>query len=456
MMRLQEDTREELDLPHDALVKKINKKVDKQQSELGEIFRNQLIPGMAKHNILLVNESDLGGDQLKFAREYYKNEVSQHVNPVYIDENADPPFLLNRRLYFAVRVSFQESGKKSETIKNVILNIPSNKISRFVVLPSEADEHLVIQLDDVMRVSLDLIFPGKKVIYCYAIKLSRDAELYLDDEFSERVLDKIKSSLGKRDTGVPSRFLYDLKMPRSFLHYLRVVFRLDSEDLIPGGKYHNFNEFFGFPAPDDPEFYFEKFESLPHIELANRGSILEAVREKDYILHFPYQSYDTAIRFIQEAANDPAVESIKITLYRVASDSRVAQALITAAEKGVAVTVFDEVQARFDEESNIYWGDELQKAGAKVIYSYEKLKVHSKLCLVARREGNEIKRYAFLASGNFNEKTARIYGDHGLLTANDEITIETDRVFDYLEDPERHSEVQTSFGGTVSSEKEAE
>ncbi|MCP5047945.1 MAG: polyphosphate kinase 1 [bacterium] len=436
LMRLKENTGEKFALPQDILVKKINKKVNKQQSELGEIFRNQVKPGLAEHNIFIVDESNLDGAQREFAREYYRNEVSQFVTPVYIDENADPPFLENRRLYFAARVAYSETGKSKETIKNVIVNIPSNKISRFVVVPSAEGKHLVIQLDDIMRLSLDIIFPGKQVTHFYSIKLSRDAELYLEDDFSEDVIDKIKNSLQKRVTGVPSRFLYDLKMPRSFLHYLRVVFALDSEDLIPGGKYHNFNDFFGFPAPDKPELLFEKFHALPHAGLMQYGSVFDAVSREDFILHFPYQSYDATIRFIEEAANDPGVESIKITLYRVASASRVAQALITAVKKGIKVTVFDEVQARFDEESNIYWGDELSKAGAKVMYSYEKLKVHSKLCLVARREGETLKRYAFLASGNFNEKTAKIYCDHGLLTADERLTVECDRVFDYLENRE--------------------
>ena len=434
LMRLKKKTKIELELLPGALVKKINEKVDKQQNELGEIFRNQLIPGLAKNNIYIVDGSNLSKEQLEFAGEYFKNEVRQFIAPVNIEENSEPPFLENKRLYFAARL--ESSQDNNITVENVIVNIPADKTSRFIVLPSGEKKHMVIQLDDVMRLSLDILFPGKRVIHFYSIKLSRDAELYLEDEFSDDVIEKIKNSLKKRATGVPSRFLYDLAMPGSFLSYLKGVFNLEEEDIVPGGRYHNFNDFFNFPAPDEPGLFYEKFAPLPHPGLETYDSLFEAIAQKDYILHFPYQSYDTVIRFIEEASTDPQVESIKITLYRVAGDSRVARALIAAAKKGIAVTVFDEVQARFDEESNIYWGDELSKAGAKVMYSYEKLKVHSKLCLVTRREGKQLKRYAFLSSGNFNEKTAKIYCDHGLLTADDRLTRESDRVFDYLENRE--------------------
>jgi polyphosphate kinase len=431
LMRLKKKTKKELDLPPGALVKKINETVDKQQNELGEIFRNQLIPELAKNNIFIVDGSNLNKEQLEFAREYFKNEVRQFIAPVNIEENSEPPFLQNKRLYFAARVESRQDN--NITVENVIVNIPTDKTPRFIVLPSGNKKHLVAQLDDVIRLSLDILFPGKRVIHFYSIKLSRDAELYLEDEFSGDVVEKIKKSLKKRQTGVPSRFLYDLAMPGSFLNYLKGVFNLEEEDIVPGGKYHNFNDFFNFPAPDEPGLFYETFDPLPHGGLETCDSFFEAIAQKDYILHFPYQSYDNVIRFIEEASTDPRVESIKITLYRVAGDSRVTRALITAAKAGIAVTVFDEVQARFDEESNIYWGDELSKAGAKVIFSYEKLKVHSKLCLVTRREEKQLKRYAFLSSGNFNEKTAKIYCDHGLLTADDRLTRESGRVFDYLE-----------------------
>ncbi len=431
LMRLKKGTRKKFDLPLETLIKKINAEVDKQQNEMGEIFRDQLIPELAEHNVFIVDGFNLTREQSGFAREYFKKEILPLITPVYIEENSDPPFLENKKLYFAVQLASPREDQPE--IKNVIVNIPSDKTPRFIVLPSGDDKHLVIQLDDVMRLSLDILFPGQQVIYFYSIKLSRYAELYLEDEFSDDMVEKIKRSLDKRLTGIPSRFLYDLTMPGHFLNYLKGVFNLENEDLVPGGRYHNFNDFFTFPAPDKPELFYEKFEPLPHAGLMKYDSIFEAIAQRDFMLHFPYHSYDSVIRFIEESSTDPGVVSIKITLYRVANRSSVAQTLIAAAKRGIAVTVFDEVQARFDEESNIYWGDELSKAGAKVIYSYEELKVHSKLCLVTRKEGEKLKRYAFLSSGNFNEKTAKIYCDHGLLTADNRLTRESDRVFEYLE-----------------------
>jgi len=431
LMRLKKGTRKKFDLPPQKLVKKINAEVDKQQNEMGEIFRDQLIPELAKLNVFIVDGFNLTREQSGFAREYFKKEILPLITPVYIEENSVPPFLENKKLYFAVRVA--SPGENQPKIKNVIVNIPADKTPRFIVLPSGNDKHLVIQLDDVMRLSLDILFPGQQVIYLYSIKLSRDAGLYLEDEFSDDVVEKIKMSLEKRLTGEPSRFLYDLTMPGHYLNYLKAVFNLENEDLVPGGRYHNFNDFFTFPAPCKPGLFYEKFNPLPHAGLMKYDSIFEAIARKDIMLHFPYHSYDNVIRFIEESSADASVESIKITLYRVASRSSVAQALIAAANRGIAVTVFDEVQARFDEEANIYWGDKLSKSGAKVIYSYEKLKVHSKLCLVTRREGEILKRYAFLSSGNFNEKTAETYCDHGLLTADHRLTRESEQVFDYLE-----------------------
>lgn len=436
LMRMSPNTAKDHELPPEELIKRINRKVDKQQNELGEIYRGQIIPELARHNIFLVDDTGLTPGQRECARNYFKSDVHQHIKPVKIDTGGEAPFLHNKRLYFAVRLEYNDADG-NVIGENLIVNIPTDKVPRFFVLPCAECRHLVIQLDDIMRLSLDILFPGKQIIYFYSVKLSRDAELYLEDEFSEDVVDKIKKSLKKRETGIPSRFLYDQTMPRAFLDFLARVFDLEVEDLVPGGRYHNFSDYFSFPAPDLPELFYEPFPPLSHPALRDRESFFEIAKRKDTLFHFPYQAYDPVIRFIEEASMDPGVEAIKITLYRVASDSGVAKALIVAAKRGVEVTVFDEVKARFDEEANIYWGDELSKAGARVMYSYEQLKVHSKLCLVLRRENGELKRYAFLSSGNFNEKTARIYCDHGLLTADQRLTVETGKVFDYLENQDK-------------------
>jgi len=436
LLRLKKSVQEKYAINSKLLIKKINKIVNKQQTELGEIFSEQLIPEFKKNNIFLVNENNISPEHEQFVRKYFKEEVVKHISLIRIIESAPPPFLENKLLYFATTLeSFTSDGES--ILENVIINIPSNKLPRFQVLPSEDKKHQIIFLDDIIRLSIDILFLQKKIINLYSIKLSRDADLHLEDEFTEDLVEKIKLSLKKRTTGIPSRFLYDLNMPKNFLMYLKKVFFLQKEDLIPGGKYHNFNDFFSFPCPEDKDLFFEKFIELPHSEFIKYKSVFNAIADRDFIFHFPYQSYDNVIRFIEESSNDKKVKSIKITLYRVADTSRINKALINASIRGIDVTAFDEVQARFDEESNIYWGDELAKAGVNVIYSYDKLKVHAKVCLVAREENEVINKYAFLSSGNFNEKTARIYCDHGLLTSDKRITRECDRVFDYLEDREK-------------------
>ncbi len=412
------------------LVRKINMRVDKQQNEFGEIFRNQLIPSLAKENIFLVDDKQLSKSQIPFVKDYYRKKVKALVNVQKIESSGKVPFLEDKHLYFAIRTNGRTKGKDEE---NYLVNIPSNQISRFLVIPDKK-KHLVIQLDDVIRVSLDLIFPNQEIIHCYAIKLSRDAELHLDDEIADSVRERIIKSLDKRATGIPSRFLYDSAMPSEYRKYLAGLYGLEKEDLIPGGRYHNFNEFFGFPAPKQPSLEYEPYPDLPSRSLDAHASIFEAISERDHMLHFPYQSYDYVIKFLEAAAVDKAVTSIKITLYRVANDSKVAKALIKAAKNGIEVLVFDEVKARFDESSNIFWGEKIEAAGAKVIYSFDELKVHTKICVVTRREGSSLKHYSYLGTGNFNESTARIYCDHGLLTKNQNFGNEIEKVFGYLAD----------------------
>lgn len=412
------------------LVNKINKRVDKQQQEFGKIFSEQLIPGLAKENVFLVDHKQLSKSQMAFVGDYFTKEVKSLLVVEEIGSGAEAPFLRDKGLYFAIRLKSKLNGDSEE---NFVLNIPSDKISRFLVIPDKK-KHFVIQLDDILRLCMDRIFPGREILYCYATKLSRDAELHLDDEIADNVRERIIKSLGKRAMGVPSRYLYDTAIPADYLKYLTKVFKLEKEDLIPGGRYHNFNEFFGFPSPEKPKLEYEPHWDLPSKSLDSHNSIFEAISERDHMLHFPYQSYDYVINFLEAAATDESVKSIKITLYRVASDSKVAKALITAAKNGKEVLVFDEVRARFDESSNIFWGDKIEAAGGKVIYSFDELKVHTKICVVSRMEGNSLKRYSYLGTGNFNEKTASIYCDHGLFTKHQGFGDELEKVFAYLSD----------------------
>ena len=416
----------------EKLVKKINKTVDKQQQEFGSIFRVSLIPALQKENIFIINDQEVTHEQQNFLIRYFKESILPYLEPKIIKKGTNTPFLENRGLYMAV--IFKQDERESE-LEYGLLNIPSNKTARFIVLPDEKKRHVVIQLSDVLRLFLHDIFPHQKILNTYAVKLTRDAELYLEEEIAGTVLGKIKASLHKRITGTPTRFLYDKTMPKSFLKPLRKSLGLKKEDLIPGGRYHNFHDFFGFPYPENQKLVYQRFEALLHPELKNYDSIFEALSEKDFILHLPYQNYDHVVEFFEEAAIDPNVESIKITMYRVAGDSKICKALIMAAKNGKTVTVFNEVKARFDEEMNIYWGKEMEHSGVKVIYSFADLKVHSKICLIERREDDKLVNYACLSTGNFNEKTANAYCDHALLTKDVAITSELQKVFNILSNP---------------------
>ena len=287
-------------------------------------------------------------------------------------------------------------------------------------------------LDDVIRLNLHHLFPKRVVGGAYAIKVSRDADLYLDDEFDTVLKKAIKKSLKKRETGAPIRFLYDMLSPRPMVARLTTHFGLRDGDLIEGGRYHNLNDLAGLPVGDVPDLEFAPMEMLPHPTLEGGASVLDLIRTKDRLLHFPYQSYGYVLHLLREAASDPDVDGIWISLYRVSSQSEVVKALIAAAENGKDVLAFVEVQARFDEELNLQWAERMELAGIRVIHGTRDIKVHAKLCLIRRREGDASRLYALLATGNFNEKTAGVYADHGLMTADPRLTAEVHRVFRLL------------------------
>lgn len=420
----------DLGMESEDLLKKITSIVDKQQEEFGNIFKDQLLPQLSENNIFIINENNLNPKRFEFIQYYFKKKVLDLLNPEKLStSNKTKPFIENSKIYLAIKVKKYRHNR----FDHFILKVPIEETSRFIVLPEE-EKHLVIRLEDVIRWNLNQLFPKSEVVHCYSFKLSRDAELYLEDEFDENIVNKIEKSLKKRHSGLPSRFLYDKEMPKSFLNYLLDTLPINSEDLVPGGRYHNFSDFFGFPEPDNTEgLEYPKQPPLNHPAFVKNKKILDIIDEKDVLMHFPYQNYNYVVDFLKEAAEDEDVTEIKITLYRVASNSKVAKALIKAAKNGKKVFVFDEVKARFDEQSNIYWGDKLEKEGVKVLYDYNNLKVHTKIALVTKVIDDVKVNYAYLGTGNFNEKTANIYCDHGLLTKNQDLTKELEKVFDILE-----------------------
>ncbi|MFY8011704.1 MAG: polyphosphate kinase 1, partial [Saprospiraceae bacterium] len=388
-------------------------------------------PELKKHNIYLRRRLDLNNKQREFVEHYFHDHMLPFVQPVLLVGEKVRPFLNNAALYLTLQMKPIHDLHADD--EYALVKIPSDHLPRFIELPSSSGKHEMIMLDDIVRHSVSWMFPGYAIIDTFSVKLTRDAELYIDDEFSGDLIQKIKESLSKRQVGPAARFVYDREMPPQMFDFLCKVFALEKNDTLREGRYHNNFDFFKFP---DFGLVHLKNNALPPLAyplIEKSVNIFETIRMRDHLLHYPYQSYESVIHFFEAAAVDPAVTHIKITHYRVAKNSRIMQALTAAVSAGKQVSVFIEVKARFDEEANLNWGEKLEKEGVTVHYSFPGLKVHAKIALVRRQEGETAKLYAYTATGNFHEETARTYSDFGLFTADERLTKELARIFSYLE-----------------------
>ncbi len=397
------------------LLAKIKRQVDLQQKEFGKIFYTEILPALEKENIFFKNTKEIDDEGLAFVKAYYKNV--KHLFKPMIDKAHT--FIENEALYLVGKL-------KDESLVWVKI---SGSTSRFIQIPTQNESSCIIFIDDILKLHLLEEFETE----FYSVKVSRDAELYIDNEYSGDLLEKIKEALPKRITGQVTRTLIDELMPKKLLKAVEASLDINATDIIKGGAYHNFKDFFGFPIVGDDSMHFKKIPPIEHQVTKLKENIFKIIDEKDQLFCFPYESYDSVINFIETAASDTFVKSIKITLYRVSEDSAVAKALLKAAQNGKEVFVFIETKARFDEENNIKWGKILKEHGANVKYSYPGIKVHSKILYIERNENDTIKSYAYIGTGNFNEKTAKIYTDFSLLTAKNKITSEILQVFQVLE-----------------------
>ena len=420
------------------LLGQIQRIVMVQQEAFGQIFSG-LQRELALHGIYLIDGAQATEGQRAFARAHFGEHVRPHLSPILLQQDGEPPFLKDSGLYLVTELWPKRDAGPAQASgpAYALTEVPCPPLPRFVTLPEQGPERYVLFLDDVIRLGLPALYPEHDLGASYAVKLSRDAELYLDegdleDEFAGSLAKLIKKSLSKRETGLPCRFLYDRRMPFALAGLLRRRFDLQDEDLVPGGRYHKLSDLMAFPRFGRDDLGYDPLPPLPHPELERATSVLEAIARRDHLLHFPYQRFDYVIRFLEEAAADPDVEEVWITLYRVAEDSAVVGALTRAAEQGKRVTAFVEAKARFDEARNLASAERMAAAGVRVLYSMPKLKVHAKIALVVRREGDLRRRYAYLGTGNFNEATARLYTDLALLTADAHLTQEVRRVFDFL------------------------
>jgi len=413
-----------------ATLKKVYETVLEQNVKFEKIYAG-LLTELEKHKIHIINEKELSQEQADFVREFFHEEVRNRLMPFLIEKDSELPNLTDDAIYFAISLVKEGSQKK----RFALLEIPIGVLPRFIVLPEKDEGKYAIFLDDVIRFGLREIFFifDFDEIFAYTIKLTKDAELELADDISESYIEKLSRSLQQRKHGTPLRFIYDREMPREMLKMLTRLLNFGPDDvIIPANRYHNFKDFMRFPYVGRKKFYFEPLTPVAHRDIPFGKSILSAVKKKDIMLFFPYHPFEHFIDLLREASIDPNVTSIQITLYRLASNSNVINALMNAVRNGKKVTTVVELQARFDEEANILWGNKLTEEGVKVIYGVPGLKVHAKLCLITRMKNDLTQRYAAIGTGNFNEDTARIYTDHLLLTSNKKITNEVFKAFNFF------------------------
>ena len=413
------------------------------QQEKFEVIYGKLIEELRRKEIHILNETQLNEAQSEFVRNYFHQQVRGALVPIMIDDLHEFPYLRDRSIYLAVKLFDQQ--KKLKT-RYALIEVPSEVVSRFLVLPEKDGKKYVMLLDDVIRFCLQDIFYMFPHTHskAYTVKLTRDAELDMDFDLTQSLIEKISKGLKERKRGKPVRFIYDQQIDPDILQYLvkRMHLTKSADSLIPGGRYHNFKDFMNFPILGKSGMVYEPATPLPHKDLPQNKSLLQKIAEKDILLHLPYHSFDHVVDLLREAAIDPKVESIKITIYRLAPRSKIINALVNAIRNGKQVTVIIELQARFDEEANIQWSNRLKEEGAKIIFGVQGLKVHGKMILIRRREGGKSKLYAALSTGNFNETTSRFYTDHCLFTADRRLVTEVDRLFYFFENSYKPMEFQ--------------
>lgn len=406
----------------DNLLNTANQLISNQQQRYGKVLQSALIPMLKQNKINLIYGEPFPAEIQKSITRYFLSQVMAFLQPVYLNANSDF-FPSNNELYFLITL------KNKENAEVVILNIPSSQLPRFYKVES-GDETFVVFLDDIVRFHLDRVFPRDEVTGCYSFKITRDAELDLKDEYGGSLSEQLEKQLLKRDLGLATRFLHQPGIPANVFELLKKLFNLKKANRMEGGRYHNLKDFMGFPVSSQ-KLSNQNWPKLCNTDLID-GSLTEAIYKNDIIVHTPYQSYDSVLRFFNEAAIDAEVKEIYVTLYRVASDSKIVNALISAAKNGKKVTVLVELKARFDEANNIKWAKKMKDVGVDIIYSVTALKVHAKVALVKRQMGNRMRYVGLFATGNFNESTAAFYTDHILMTANKEMLREVELLFIFL------------------------
>ena len=421
---IEKPLRKKLITKPNKVLKEIKKQVEAQQEEFGNIFTSSIIPELKKHAIHLIGHSEFSTNQKEIVKTYFEEHLKQHIQiDTHNFTQENHVFIKNEALYLTA-----ELGSN----KFAIINIPQ-EVPRFFTFPKQNGKHCITFIDDILKYCLRQNPKMEHDITFYSIKTSRDAELYIENELSGNLADKIKNSLSNRDTGQATRLLIDKHMPKHFQEILKKGLDVYNADIVQGGTYHNFKDFFGFPNPTDTNLSNASLAPLPHPILSHCDSIFSEIEKKDQLLHYPYQSFEPLIKLVEEAAQNPDVTTIKMTIYRAAEESRLNDAIVAAIKNGKHVVIFIEAKARFDERNNLKWGQIFKDHGATVIYSFPDIKIHSKILYIEKTALKGVQRYGYIATGNFNEKTAKLYTDFGLMTAHKKITKDLNKVFLVLE-----------------------
>lgn len=426
-MRLEENPKSTLDA--------IKHKVIKQQQEFNHTYQ-EIIRDIALHGIYIKNEQELSIKQINFIRKYFEKGVRTQIVPLMIESITEFPLLHDKKIYLACVLRKSNDSREK---RYALIEIPTDQVPRFVLLPFIKNKKEIILLEDIIRYNLPQIFSAFDfdIFSGYIIKVTRDAELDIDNDINANVIEAIERGIKNRKKGKTTRFVYDQDIDEGLLDYLIKRMHLSKkDDLIAGGRIHNFKDFINFPS--------EVFNDLTprqvpftHPDLIQPCQIMDVLNQKDVMLHFPYHSFDSIIDLLREAAIDPTVQSIHITCYRLSKNSKIINALINAVRNGKKVVAAIELKARFDEEANLAWKVLLEEEGVKVVVGFPDRKIHAKLCVIKKRSGSKTKEYAFISTGNFNENTSSYYSDHCLLTSNRKIVADVKRIFSFLEYPKK-------------------
>ncbi|MBD1430890.1 polyphosphate kinase 1 [Sphingobacterium litopenaei] len=423
----------------ELILDELNKKLIKQQKKFDKVWLD-VQHEMAKEGVFVKTCEDLSPEQEDFVKEFYLNEVESNVIPLLLDDNRPMPYLRDKSLYLGIAMKKKEDDHHPQF---ALIEIPTGQINRFTILPSSKKEVHVLLLEDIIKLNLPYIFSffGFDEFNAHAFKITRDAEFDLDNDINTNIAEKIAKALKSRRKGKPTRFVFDQNMNQDLVEFLLKKLNISKIDsIIPGQKIHNFKDFMDFPNVFRKNNQPEERTSFHHPELVNQHRMVDVITQKDVLLAFPYHNFDHIIDLLREAAIDPDVISIQITAYRLASNSKIGNALVNAHRNGKEVTVMLELRARFDELNNLMWKERFETEGINVLVGIPDKKVHAKLCVIKKRVNGEIIQYGFVSTGNINEKTAKLYGDYCLLTSNTIIMEDINKVFDTLREPKSMEE----------------